>query len=135
MADSEAKEAVAAAPSDTPPPPSSSETSGSVSRFDSLLDSVQKNIETLNYVTKEVEKINDRILFSSSSITATEESTLINKVSKLHKDTSMKARDSSRMLQNMRTESTKPIPAPGSEGKKQGEKNAEELAAERRDLR
>ena len=139
MAESETKEAGATVTSDSNPSPSSSEKSGSsggsVNRFYSISKSIQKNIETLNYVTKEIEKINDRFLFQSSSITPSEESTLLNKVSMLHKDTSMKARDTERMIKNMRAESKKPTPTPGSVNKAKGEKTPEELEAERQDLR
>ena len=142
MTEPEAKAASKAA--DRPSSPSissqkSSSSSGSGSsgnRFFSIFQSVQKNIETLNYVTKEIEKINDRFLFHSATITTAEESTLLNKVSHLHKDTSMKARDTSRMIQHMRLESTKPTTTTStdSEGKAPENKTPEELAEESRDL-
>ena len=47
----------------------------------------------------------------------------------------MKARDTERMIKNMRAESKKPTPTPGSVNKAKGEKTPEELEAERQDLR
>jgi len=138
MADTETKPA-AASSSEAPSSPSSSDKSGGSSnkgdnRFYSLFQSIQKNIETLNYVTKEVEKINDRILFHSSAMTPAEESTLINKVAHIHKDTAMKARESSRLIKNLRLETTKPAPAAGGETKKENEKSEEEKAEDSRDV-
>lgn len=138
MADPETKAAGGAGASDSPPSPSSSDKSGSsggsVNKFYSLFKGIQKNIETMNFVTKEIEKINDKFLFHSSTITPAEDSSLMNKVLQLHKDTSVNVRDTSRMIKSLRVETKKPTPSPGSEDKAENEKNEEELAEELRDM-
>lgn len=135
MADMETEPPAATPPSDSPPSPSASDKSGGSSgskkdaheKFHSLLQSIKKNIETFSFVSKEVEKINDRILFHSSAITPAEESTSINKVAHLHKDTSMKARDTSRMIKNLRREIIKPT---GRKFLKRGKQKTEEEKAQ-----
>jgi hypothetical protein len=137
MADSETPPAATPAP-DRPDSPSSSDKSGSSGegsgKFYSLFQSIQKNIETLNFVTKEIEKINDRILFHSSTISPAEESSLMQKVSKLHKDTSIKTRDTNRLIKSLRVQTTKLDPSPGNELKQESEKSQEEKDEEIRDV-
>ena len=126
--------AEAAASPDSSDKSNDSSSSGS-GKFYSLSKSIQKNIETLNYVTKEIEKINDRLLFRSSTITPAEETTLIQKVSHLHKDTSMKVRETARLIRSLRVEKGKPGSVSSSqELKTESEKSQEEKDEESRDM-
>lgn len=125
-----AAEAAVAAPL-SPTSSEKSSSSGNGNKFYTLSQSIQQNIEGLNASTKEIEKINDRILFQASTLSTVEESSLIQEVSKVAKETSMKARDTSRLVKLLRVETAKPS---GSELKCEIEKSEEEKAEETRDI-
>ena len=127
----------AATPATTPDSPPTSEkstASQSGNRFYTLFQSIQRNIEALNDTTKLIEKTNDRILFQASAITPKEESSIIQMVAKIIREANMKARDTARLVRQLRIETVKPTPEPGSETKADDEKSEEELAEESRDV-
>ena len=127
MSDEEAKE-----PSLPPPPPSPpsspsasgiggekggsddvSQRSGSessrtnVDKFDSLSDSIQQNIEALKESAREIEKVNNRFMVHSATLTSQEEKSLMNKVNHIVKYSGMKNRDSARVVKLLRKEARK----------------------------
>ncbi|CAB9506415.1 SYNtaxin [Seminavis robusta] len=119
----------------SPPASEKSDTAGGGNnQFYALFQSIQKNIEALNDSTKQIEKVNDRLLFHSSTISKEEESSLIQKVSDIVQATNIKARDSSRLIEQLRVETAKPTNMGGGVIKEESEKSEEEKAEESKDV-
>lgn len=73
-------------------------------KFESISNLIQENTEALKESAREIEKANNRFMFQSSTLTPSDEASLMNKVNHVVKYSGIKNRDTTRLVKLLRKE-------------------------------